>query len=101
MKNTYKLIWSEEALNGLKDIISYIENKFSEKDVRKFIKKLDKQLTILEVSPTAFPLSDKSYKIRRMVVAKLTSIYYLIDNEFVKLVSIFDNRMNPKKISKR
>ena len=40
MRNTYKLIWSDEALNGLKEIIDYIERKFSEKDVKKFKRNL-------------------------------------------------------------
>jgi len=31
MKNTYKLIWPDEALKGLKEIIEYLENKFPEK----------------------------------------------------------------------
>lgn len=51
MKNTYKLIWSDEALKGLQEIISYLENKFSEKEVKVFAKKLDKQLEILKKSP--------------------------------------------------
>ncbi len=31
MKNTYRIVWSEEALNGLKEIILYLESKFSKK----------------------------------------------------------------------
>ncbi len=42
MKNTYKIVWSEEALNGLKEIISYLESKFSEKEIKNFAKKLIK-----------------------------------------------------------
>ena len=41
MRNTYKLVWTDEALNGLKDIIDYLEKKFSEKDIKKFVKKFD------------------------------------------------------------
>ena len=50
MKNTYKLIWSDEALNGLKEIIAYLEKRFSEKDVRSFVKKFDKQLELTKVN---------------------------------------------------
>jgi len=59
MKSTYKLIWSDEALEGLKEIISYIEYKFSEKDARKFVKKLDKHLNIIQSNPESFPFISK------------------------------------------
>ncbi len=91
MKNTYELIWSDEALSGLKDIIDYLANKFSEKEVKKF----DKQIDIIRISPETFPLSHNSNLVRRSIVAKLTSIYYWIDGNKIKLVSIYDNRKNP------
>ncbi len=95
MTNTYKLIWSDEALEGLKEIIAYLENKFSEKDVKKFAKKLDRQLEIIQTNPESFPFSPKSKTVRRSIIAKLTSIYYAIDKDTVKLISIIDNRKNP------
>ncbi len=63
MKNTYKLVWTEEALNGLKDIFNYLERKFSEKDIRKFAKKLDKQLELLNKSPETFAFTNSSKKV--------------------------------------
>ena len=40
MKSTIKIVWTDEAVTGLEEIIEYIEKRFSEKDVRKFIKNL-------------------------------------------------------------
>jgi len=98
MKNTYRFIWSEEAINGLNVIIKYIENNFSEKVVKKFISRFDKYLELIKSNPEAFSLTPKSKNIRRSIVAKLTSIYYIVDNQDIYLVSIRDNRMKPKKI---
>ncbi|MCF8297975.1 MAG: type II toxin-antitoxin system RelE/ParE family toxin [Saprospiraceae bacterium] len=95
MKSTYELIWTEEALEGLREIISYLEHKFSEKDTRKFVKKFDAQLKIIQSNPFAFPISNKSKTTRRTIVAKLTSIYYFIEDETIILVSVFDNRKKP------
>ena len=95
MKSTYKLIWSDEAIEGLKEIVFYLGNKFSEKDVKKFAKKLDKQLEIIQLNPELSPISQGSENIRRSIVAKLTSIYYRIDNDTVNLISIIDNRKKP------
>jgi plasmid stabilization system protein ParE len=95
MRNTYKLVWTDEALNGLKDIIDYLEKKFPEKDIKKFAKKFDRQIELIKKNPESFTLSPKSKTIRRSVVAKLTSIYYRIDGDTITLVTIYDNRKNP------
>ncbi len=99
MKNIYKLIWSDEALKGLKNIFDYLECKFSKKDIQKFAKKLDKQLDILQKSPETFSYSDNSKKVRRTIIAKLTSVYYQIEGNEVRIISIFDNRQNPNKLT--
>jgi plasmid stabilization system protein ParE len=92
MKNTYKVIWSDEALGRLKLIFAYLENRFSEKDVKKFAQKFEKQLELITTNPETFPLSPNSKTIRRSILAKLTSIYYTFDDEAVKLIAIIDNR---------
>lgn len=96
MENTYKLIQSDEALKGLQEIIEYLGNKFPEKDVKKFAKKLDKQLDLIKKSPESSPRSKYSENIRRTVITKLTSIYYRIDKDEIKLISIVDNRKKKK-----
>ncbi len=50
MKNTYKLTWSDEALKRAKKrSLNIWKNKFPrKKDVKKFAKKLDKQLDLIK-----------------------------------------------------
>lgn len=45
MKSTYRLIWSDEALNNLKYIIDYLENRWTKREIKKFALLLDKQTT--------------------------------------------------------
>jgi len=98
MKSTYKIVSSEEAVQGLTEIIGYIENRFSEKDVKKFVKILDYHLEAIQSNPKISPLSHKSKSIRRANVAKLTSIFYSVDGDKIYLISLFDNRKNPKRL---
>ncbi|PKP07838.1 MAG: hypothetical protein CVU03_14015 [Bacteroidetes bacterium HGW-Bacteroidetes-2] len=95
MRSTYKLVWSDEALKGLNEIIEYLERKFSEKDIRKFAKKFDRQIEIIKKNPETYSFTPKSKTIRRTIVAKLTSIYYRIDGDIITLVTVYDNRKNP------
>ncbi len=97
MKSTYEIVWSDEAVQGLAEIIGYIENRFSENDVKKFVKILDDYLETIQKNPKIFPVSHQSNTIRKASVAKLTSIFYLIDGEKIYLISITDNRKNPER----
>ena len=47
MKNIYKIIWSDEALTNLKDTINYLENHWTETEIKKFAQLLDKHLNPL------------------------------------------------------
>lgn len=55
MKNTYKLIWSNEALNNLKGIIDYLENRWTKREIKKISQLLDKQLNLIEDNPYLLP----------------------------------------------
>ena len=98
MKNTYRIIWSDLALNNLKEIVSYFEFHWTEKEIRKFAQLLDKRLASLERNPHLFPLINNSGITRRSVLSKQTSIFYQIVNHDIRLITLFDNRQNPQRL---
>ncbi len=58
MESTYKLIWSDEALTNLKQIILYLEQKWTITEIKKFANLLDHQLFRIQSNPFLFPKSD-------------------------------------------
>ncbi|MBK7480631.1 MAG: type II toxin-antitoxin system RelE/ParE family toxin [Bacteroidales bacterium] len=96
MKSTYKLIWSDEALNNLKYIIDYLENRWTKREIIKFALLLDKQLKLIEDNPFLFAESDKSNGLRKSVLSKQTTIYYRIIGYEIRIITLFDNRQTPK-----
>jgi plasmid stabilization system protein ParE len=96
MKNTYRIIWSELALRNLKEIVNYFESQWTEKELRKFARLLDKRLSSIENNPHLFPLINYSENIRRSVLSKQTTIFYQVINQDIRLVALFDNRQNPQ-----
>ncbi len=101
MKDTYKLIWSDEALNNLKGIIDYLENRWTKKEIKKFAQLLDKKLKLIENNPMLFPEGDKSDGLRKSVLSRQTTIYYRIINSEIRIITLFDNRQNPNKLIKK
>ena len=98
MKNIYKLIWSDEALNNLKDIIDYLENRWTERQIKKFAQLLDKQLKLIEENPYLFSQTARSNGLRKAVLSSQTTIYYRITDNDVRIITLFDNRQNPNKL---
>ena len=50
MKSGYKLHWSERALADLKNIIDYLTQNWTERDIRNFAKRLDKRLEVIVIN---------------------------------------------------
>ena len=100
MKNTYKLVWSDEARYNLIQIITYLEQNWTIKEIKKFTVLLDKQLSRIQNYPFLFPESDKNKNFRKSVLSKQISIYYRVNNFDIQIYALFDNRQNPSKLNK-
>ncbi len=97
MKSGLKIKWSLEAVQNLDNIIAYLEENWSHKEISRFITKFEKQLSIISTFPLAYPLSKKK-NIHRCVMTKQITIYYAIEDDTIFLLSIFDTRQDPKKL---
>lgn len=59
-----------------------------------------KNVDQLKLNPKSFPASKIKKGIRRCVVTRQTSVYYRIQNESIEIITVIDNRQDPKKIAK-
>lgn len=100
MKSIYKVIWSEEALKNLKEIIDYLEENWSQKEIRKFASLLDKQIHLIQNNPQLFPESEILQNLRKSVLSKQVSIYYEVVENEIHIVTLFDNRQDPSNLTK-
>ena len=97
MKSISKVLWTKEANENLSKVIKYLEENWTEKEIKKFLTKLDKHISLIRTQPDSFPKSN-NYNVRRSVLTKQITLYYSIRQETLFIVSIFDNRQNPKKL---
>lgn len=99
MKSTYNLLWSSEALKNLESIFLYLEQNWTQRELKKFAKLLDKQMKLIEGNPFLFEKSEKSIDIRRSVLTKHITIYYQIKFSEIQILTLFDSRQNPDKLN--
>lgn len=98
MKNGYKLLWSDRTIEDLRNIIDYLTEHWTQKEIQNFARRLDKRLDLIANNPGLFPKTTKRKNIRKSVLVKQTVIYYETRENTVTIVTLFDPRQNPKKI---
>lgn len=94
-----KIEWSLEAQINLNNIIAYLEDEWTEKEVRYFSERLEKQLSILRQTPEIYKQSIRRAGLRECQVTHHNTVFYSFDDESVYIVTIFDNRQDPQKLN--
>jgi plasmid stabilization system protein ParE len=97
MKSGYKILWTDHAKSELKETIEYLENKWTERELRTFSAKLNHTIELISKSPEIFPVSSEKKNIRKAVVEQHNNLYYRINKNSIEIVSLFSNRKNPNK----
>ena len=90
-KKNLSVEYSKQSLANAKEIVSYLQKNFSEKEVTNFYKVLADCENIIILYPTIYSESKKK-KFRRAVLSKVLSVYYSVKKNKVSIIAIFDNR---------
>jgi len=95
-----KIKLSKRASNKLEKLLVYLELEWSLKVKNDFIKKLDKSLERVQKFPESCQQTDFMKGLHMLVITKQTSLFYRFDSKNITIVTLFDNRMDPKKLKK-
>ena len=96
-----KIIWTETALNLLKEIYEYYLSVVGYKRSQRLINKILDRTDILKTHPKIGQkenlLEDRKFEYRYLTEGNYKIIYW-IDEESIKIATVFDSRRNPEKI---
>jgi hypothetical protein len=91
-----KINWTAEARQTHESVIIYLQEEWTDKEVKNFIKRTN--YLILHISEHPYLYKASGYNnIRKAVIGKQNSLIYLIQNEEIFLLTFWDNRQNPLK----
>jgi plasmid stabilization system protein ParE len=92
-----KARWTPEAEETFNAIIEYLENKWTENEVRSFVQKSQKVIGQIEKNPKQFR-SSGFHEIRIAFVTKHNSLLYRVNEQdgIIELYTFWDNRKDPK-----
>jgi len=94
-----KIRWSKSAEQGYANIVSYLEEEWTEKEVSKFIRETSHFFELLKKNPNMLQKSMSHRNLYRGPINRLTILTYQykpIKNEII-LVNIRISRKNPLK----
>lgn len=93
----YKIIWTEKSQTDLIEIIDYLIIEWGNKSAANFKNKVSNELDTISKMPKIYQKSDYNKNLRRCVVVKQISLYYIVADEKQEIivVRLIDNRKNP------
>jgi plasmid stabilization system protein ParE len=97
MINGYKILWTDFALKELEKTIEYLEENWTEKELKNLAENIEEKLALISQNPNLFQTSDYKKEIRRVVILTYNTLYYRVTNEQIEIISFFSNRQNPGK----
>ena len=99
-----KINWSEQSINDLREIISYVGQSFGKRKASEVLENIRSNAERL----ATFPLIGKSFAIDqeaeieyRTFPTKLNQLIYYIDSESVNIVTVWNNRKDVKRLMKQ
>jgi len=92
-----KIQWTIRAVESFDNIVNYIEKNWSANSAKTFVQKTDNLINQIAENPDMCQQIEGK-DIKRGVITSQTSVYYLVMNEAVRLITFWDNRRNPKKL---
>jgi plasmid stabilization system protein ParE len=91
------LRWSDRALEENRKLLDYLLNEWGDEITSRVNEQIEKTVNRICQTPYQFPVFLKRKNVHRCVVSPQTSIFFKINKNEIVIISVFDNRQNPKK----
>ncbi|MBK9191329.1 MAG: type II toxin-antitoxin system RelE/ParE family toxin [Crocinitomicaceae bacterium] len=98
MKNGYRIFWTDHALNELKTTFDFINEHWTQREIKNLAQEIELVVELLSRSPKIFPESSSKKGIYKALVTPLNTIYFRVNGNSVEILSFFANRKNPSKL---
>lgn len=93
-----KIQWTKRAEKSFDKIVEYLQEEWSEASAKKFVRKTDKLLGQVAENPEMCPSIEGKEEVRKGVITSQTSVFYRVMDDFIRLITFWDNRKNPNKL---
>lgn len=93
----YSILWSPTSRFTYLQILEYLDEKWTLKELQKFINRTEEVITHICANPLLYPYSKES-DTHKCVVVKQVSLFYRVKTDSIELLVFWDNRQEPSKL---
>ena len=93
-----EVIWSPLAEKDFESILDYLQLKWNDRIINRFINKVDDNIGLILEDYKIFPIINEELQIRKRVISKQNTLYYREKAGKLEVVRLFDSRQNPNKL---
>lgn len=91
-----KVIWSNEAIKSFDNVLNYLNENWTEKEVDDFILQTDAAIELISKFPLMFRRFNKR-NIRAALITKHNLLIYKVYKSHINILNFWDTRQDPKK----
>ena len=92
---SFDVKFSVKAEETFEAVVIQLGQRWGEKFVDKFKKKLSDSLDIISVTPFIYPVAKENEELRKCILHKNCSIFYSVRGNYVEVDFFWDNRKDP------
>jgi plasmid stabilization system protein ParE len=94
---SYTIIWSPTARLTYYQILDYLNEEWTLREIENFIDRTEQALTHISQNPLLYPYSTDS-DCFKCVLVKQVSLFYRLKSERIELLIFWGNKQNPAKL---
>src|SRR5436309_3309142 len=94
----YKVVISPRANREIEYILLYLDQHWNEVIIDRFMTDLANTLYRIERAPLSFPAVEGDNRARKTQLLPYYSVLYEVEDDIIRILSIFDQRQNPDKL---
>jgi hypothetical protein len=97
---SYNTLWTNRAIKTANDVVKYLRDEWTEKEVDDFLDKVDNIIAMIEINPKLFRASNKRSHVHLAIIKRRTLLVYQVRpiKKQVVLLMFWNPKKNPKKI---
>ena len=93
------VVWTAAAVSDFEEILDYLNTEWGRRVVTEFVAILSTTTELISRLPGTFMIINKRKRIRRCVLSKHYSLYYLVKRDQVEILRLVHHKRNPKRLN--
>ena len=95
---TKTVILTPRAEKNYEHITDYVFNKWGVLATNRFMSRFQEVCALIAFRPEIYPFAHKNKQVRKCVVTKHNTVYFIERENTITILTIFDTRQNPDKL---